>query len=206
MSSLIPSPHAGSSGSHGHADKVAHHGDKGARHRESSSNATAGCGRARPDNGGAIGGVCLDWDLAAVSVPPEVAFRFPRKPGWVSFDGDPADALAFWDRVDAGNARLATSDASGGQGEPRRSLHAALCLGTGRATAALAEALRGVRQGIKAARGTSDGGGAASGGGGVSSGPGGVFVLLRGDSHLRILLSMLIVSLSGDPEVLDKAK
>jgi len=146
------------------------------------------------DDGARHGGMCLDWDLAAPAVPDAVAFRFPRTPGFVSFDGSPADALSFWKRVDEGNAKAG-----------KQSLHAALGL-TGTATAAVADALRAKRQELRAAAATAAAAAAAAGGSTVPAGPGGIFVLLRGDSHLRIILSMLIMTMSGDPEVIEMAK
>ena len=111
-------------------------------------------------------------------MPQGVAFVRPGTPGFVSFDGNPDDASSYWNRTEDALAK-----------EGKVPFHKAIGLsGTGR------DALFDfIKQGV-----------------GTESerhiNKRGVFVFLRGDSHLRIVFSMLLMTLSGDPAVIEKAK
>ena len=127
------------------------------------------------------GSSCVGWDLSNdLSVPFELAFKAPRQPGLVAHYGYPADIWSFFDRLEAANA------AAGREG-----FHAGLRLpGTGHD--AVAQIL--TRKKIE---------------GGIAPPPSlassGLFVLLRGDSHMRIVFNMFVMRMTHDVATIKKS-
>jgi len=128
-----------------------------------------------------IGGKnCVSWDLARnVTVPFDIAFKIKDHPGFVAYNAEPPDVWSYFDRLAAANAKV---------GAP--GFHEGLAL-PGSALSAVVRMLA-----LKRSR--------------FAALPGidfpGVFVLLRGDSHLRIILNMVIFALTHDLAVIKRAE
>jgi hypothetical protein len=146
--------------------------------------------------GGRGGGACVRWDLGAVAVPTELTFKARGQPGYVSFDADPPDVFSYWARIEAATAARG-----------QRALHAALGL-RGHAHDALLAVLARKRARVAEAsvvHGSDRSGGGTGDGFLDGSSPAGLFLLLRGDSHLRIVLNMFLMTVSHDLNAIKRA-
>ena len=110
---------------------------------------------------------CVDWDLTSVDVPQSVVFRARIKDHMVGFDAKPEDVWSYWNRIEAATKAADT-----------QGLHKALKL-HGKMTNVLVDVMGAKRAACKEASGT-------------TAKPG-VFIYLRGDSHMRITLNMMML-------------